>query len=60
MNKNYIKNIISILLAINIAIFGAPKIIMAESKEYYAQYSGSTTSDWGYKPNCTFTINKYG
>ena len=58
MNKNYIKNIISILLAINIAIFGAPKIIMAESKEYYAQYSGSTTSDWGYKPNCTFTINK--
>lgn len=40
MNKNYIKNIISVLLAINIAIFGAPKIIMADSKEYYAQYSG--------------------
>lgn len=40
MNKNYIKNIISILLAINIAIFGASKIIMADSKVYYAQYRG--------------------
>ena len=28
--------------------------------EYYAQCSGSTDASWGYKPNCTFTINKYG
>lgn len=32
---------------------------MADSKEYYAQYSGSTTSIWGYKANYTFTINMF-
>lgn len=29
-----------------------------DSDNVYCQYTGSTTASWGYKPNCTFTINK--
>lgn len=29
-----------------------------ENNNYYVQYSGSTNASWGYKPYCTFTINK--
>lgn len=28
------------------------------SENFYAQYSGSTDASWGYKPYCTFTINR--
>lgn len=30
----------------------------ASDNDFYAQYSGSTTAGWGYKPDCIFTINK--
>lgn len=29
-----------------------------DSNNVYCQYTGSTTANWGYKPNCTFTVNK--
>lgn len=29
-----------------------------DSEGVYCQYTGSTTASWGYKPNCTFTVNK--
>lgn len=29
-----------------------------DDSEYYAQYSGSTDASWGYKPYCTFMVNK--
>ena len=29
-----------------------------DSDNVYCQYTGSTTANWGYKPNCTFTVNK--
>lgn len=29
-----------------------------DSDNVYCQYTGSTTASWGYKPNCTFTVNK--
>lgn len=32
-------------------------VARANENKFYAQYNGSTTSIWGYKPNCTFTIN---
>lgn len=53
-----IKRIIVALLVLNMLFIGSPKIAMADTKEYYAQYSGSTTASWGYKPDCTFTITK--
>lgn len=28
------------------------------NENVYAQYSGSTEASWGYKPYCTFTVNK--
>lgn len=33
-----------------------PVDAFAEDTEFLAQYSGSTTASYGYKPNCTFTI----
>ena len=52
------KSIIATLLVLNMLFIGFPKITMANTKQCYAQYSGSTTASWGYKPNCTFTVNK--
>ena len=52
------KSIIATLLVLNMLFIGFPKITMADTKECYAQYSGSTTASWGYKPDCTFTITK--
>ena len=52
------KSIIATLLVLNMLFIGFPKITMANTKQCYAQYSGSTTASWGYKPDCTFTITK--
>lgn len=30
----------------------------SDSGDFFAQYSGSTEASWGYKLNCTFTVNK--
>lgn len=36
-----------------------PLTVYADDSEgVYCQYTGSTTASWGYKPNCTFTVNK--
>lgn len=35
-----------------------PNCAFASEQEVLAQYSGSTTASYGYKPNCTFTVNK--
>lgn len=52
------KSIIATLLVLNMLFIGFPKITMANTKQCYAQYSGSTTASWGYKPYCTFTVTK--
>lgn len=35
-----------------------PNCAFASEQEVLAQYSGSITANYGYKPNCTFTVNK--
>ena len=35
-----------------------PNCAFASEQEVLAQYSGSTTASYGYKPYCAFTINK--
>lgn len=44
---------ILIMLSSNLTI-----VAKANDDVFYAQYSGSTDASWGYKPYCTFTINK--
>lgn len=52
------KNIISLGLSIVIFTSIMPNCASASEQEVLAQYSGSTTASYGYKPNCTFTVNK--
>ena len=54
------KEINSLILLIVIFTSIMPNCAFASEQEVLAQYSGSTTASYGYKPNCTFTINKYG
>ena len=48
---------LSIILALSLLLTMLPINVFAE-EDYYAQYSGSTQASYGYKPNCTFTVNK--
>ena len=52
------KKIISFVLSIVIFTSIMPNCAFASEQEVLAQYSGSTTASYGYKPYCTFTINK--
>ena len=53
------KKSICILLVIILTLTSFPIIASASnSNDFYCQYSGSTTASYGYKPYCTFTINK--
>lgn len=52
------KKIISLILSIVIFTSIMPNCAFASEQEVLAQYSGSTTASYGYKPNCTFTVNK--
>lgn len=52
------KKIISFVLSIVIFTSIMPNCAFASEQEVLAQYSGSTTASYGYKPNCTFTVNK--
>ena len=53
------KRIIALLLSVLILLTVITPIpVFAEEQEILAQYSGSTTASYGYKPYCTFTINK--
>lgn len=52
------KKIISFVLSIVIFTSIIPNCAFASEQEVLAQYSGSTTASYGYKPNCTFTVNK--
>lgn len=52
------KKIISFVLSILIFTSIMPNCAFASEQEVLAQYSGSTTASYGYKPYCTFTINK--
>ena len=58
MKKNICKKILAIFITLIIFCCNFTVVARANENKFYAQYSGSTTSDWGYKPNCTFTINK--
>lgn len=40
------KSIIATLLVLNMLFIGFPKITMANTKQCYAQYSGSTTASY--------------
>ena len=52
------KKIISFVLSVVIFTSIIPNCAFASEQEVLAQYSGSTTASYGYKPNCTFTVNK--
>ena len=52
------KEIISLILSIVIFTSIMPNCAFGNEQEVLAQYSGSTTASYGYKPNCTFTVNK--
>lgn len=52
------KKIISLILLIVIFTSIMPNCAFASEQEVLAQYSGSTTASYGFKPDCTFTINK--
>ncbi|MDY4699518.1 MAG: hypothetical protein SPG60_05595 [Eubacterium coprostanoligenes] len=55
------KKFLSITLSVILMLSIIPLTVYADdSDNVYCQYTGSTTANWGYKPNCTFTINKYG
>lgn len=53
------KKFLSIILSVILMLSIIPLTVYADdSDNVYCQYTGSTTASWGYKPNCTFTINK--
>ena len=33
-------------------------VLATDNQDILAQYTGSTTASYGFKPDCTFTINK--
>lgn len=53
------KKFLSIILSVILMLSIIPLTVYADdSDNVYCQYTGSTTASWGYKPNCTFTVNK--
>lgn len=53
------KKFLSITLSVILMLSIIPLTVYADdSDNVYCQYIGSTTANWGYKPNCTFTVNK--
>ena len=53
------KKFLSITLSVILMLSIIPLTVYADdSDNVYCQYTGSTTASWGYKPNCTFTVNK--
>ena len=54
-----IKKYICIIVTIFVNIIYLPATSFAKETTCIT-YTGSTTANYGYKPNCTFTINKYG
>ena len=49
--------ILSVVLGLSLITTMLPITVYAEN-DYYAQYSGTTQADYGYAPDCTFTIDK--
>lgn len=58
MKKNVQLKILSVFMVLIILCSNFPIVANASNNDFYAQYSGSTTASWGYKPDCTFTVNK--
>lgn len=53
------KKFLSITLSVILMLSIIPLTVYADdSDNVYCRYTGSTTASWGYKPNCTFTVNK--
>lgn len=54
------KKITALILSVLIFLTSiAPITVFAEdNQDALAQYTGSTTASYGFKPDCTFTINK--
>ncbi len=53
------KKFLSITLSVILMLSIIPLTVYADdSDNVYCRYTGSTTANWGYKPNCTFTVNK--
>lgn len=54
------KKILSLILSIFIVITMLPLdiVLATDNQDILAQYTGSTTASYGFKPDCTFTINK--
>ena len=58
-NMKIITKMLVIITSLKLVLNSASYISYAsDSGDFFAQYSGSTTASWGYKPNCTFTVNK--
>ena len=58
-NTKIITKMLVIITSLILVLNSASYISYAsDSGDFFAQYSGSTEASWGYKPNCTFTINK--
>ena len=53
------KKILSLILSIFIVITMLPLdiVLATDNQDILAQYTGSTTASYGFKPDCTFTIN---
>jgi hypothetical protein len=58
IKRNLYLKIFSIFMTLIIFSSNSTIVANASNDDFYAQYSGSTTASWGYKPNCTFTVNK--
>lgn len=58
MKKNVQLKFFSVFMVLIILCSNFPIAANASNNDFYAQYSGSTTASYGYKPNCTFTVNK--
>ncbi len=53
------KKITALILSVLILLTSiSPITVFAEQQDILAQYTGCTTASYGYKPNCTFTVNK--
>ena len=58
IKRNLYLKIFSIFMTLIIFSSNSTIVANASNDDFYAQYSGSTEASWGYKPNCTFTVNK--
>ena len=54
-SNKFIALILSLILVLTTAI---PAFGETDTNDVYLQYSGTTDASYGYKPNCTFTVNK--